>query len=326
MLFSIAIVILLMGLLIGGLRLARRVANKAADQTAVAGLVMACEQFKHDFGFPPPLVQDNWNNETNQVDENVYIGQPLKSPTDGRVGPISSIHPNDPGDKTYDPVTFLSTTDQAQRFLFREEPFMRGRKQAGDVVITDRGDYRFSRYSLAYYLLGVLGNDPTGASIDGVEGAGFLAPNADGTFRKTGGKKYQPLFDTSKGSISVVPVDAAAGRFELRDRNGVPFRYYMWKQGAEKPPGKDLSLVVEKVDDLNVPLLVGDPASDPSVRNAEYAIVAAGANGVFGDWWSKDRHTEAPSFIKQGVGVSDGVDDDRAARMGREDNIVGVGR
>src|SRR6187399_2326731 len=69
MLFSIAVVILLMGMLIGGLRLASRVSNRAVETQAVASLILACEEFKNDFGFAPPLIQDNFNNETKLPDQ-----------------------------------------------------------------------------------------------------------------------------------------------------------------------------------------------------------------------------------------------------------------
>jgi type II secretory pathway pseudopilin PulG len=307
MMFSIGVVILLMSLLVVGLRMAARIAGKAADQQAVASLVMATEQFKQDFGFPPPLVQDN----------DPGIGVNFNTPTDQRVGPLYPL--NGPSE----PVAFLSTGDMAQRFP-REEQYLRGRKM-GDGPL-DGGDYRFSTYSLAYYLLGALGTDSQGNNIDGVAGAGFLQPNADGTFRKTGGKKYQPLFNTSRGVKGVVPIDAVAGRIELQDRRGVPFRYYKWRHGRQEPPGNVNNLVVEEPADLNVPAVVGDPVEDPSLRNAEYAIVAAGRNGVFGDWWDSTHYTETPSDIKNGIGASQSMDDDQAARAGREDNVVGVGR
>lgn len=312
MMFTVAVIFLLMGLLVVGLRIASRTANKAAEQHAIAALIMGCEQFKTDFGFPPPLIEDN-----NGAPD--FVGPSV----DKRVGPLYPLN-----GAPSDPVAFLSTTDHAMRFD-REERYLRGRDQMNDSKRLV-ADYRFSTYSLAYYLLGVLGKDSTGEKIDGVDGAGFLQPNADGTFRKTGGKKYEPLFDTSKGTKGVVPVDAAAGKFELRDRRGVPYRYYMWRHGRQDPPGNPGNLVVQKSDDLNVPRLLGDPEQNAALRNAEYAIVGAGINGIFGDYWVDanigNGGTETPTDIKNALGVSQGMDDARAAGLGREDNVVGVGR
>jgi hypothetical protein len=310
--FTVGVIFLLMGLLIVGLRIASRTANKAAETHAVAALTMGCEQFKNDFGFPPPLVMDF--DPGASADTSAFV-----TGADQREGPLSPIHDN-PQDKTYDPVAFLSTSDHSAGGRFeREERYLRGRKPTAEGTRLEN-DYRFSTYSLAYYLLGALGKDPTGALIDGVEGAGFLRPNADGTFRKTGGKKYEPLFDT-KGTKGVVAVDTAAGRLPLCDRRGVPYRYYMWRHGRVDP---QKGVVVEKPDDLNIPLLLGDPATNTSLRNAEYAIVGAGVNGVFGDWWDATHFTETPDEIKQGLGRSLSMNDERAAAMAREDNVVGV--
>lgn len=312
MMFTVGVIFLLMAMLVVGLRIAAKTANKAAEEHAVAALILGCEQFKLDFGFPPPLIEDF---DPKNTDDDIFlIG------VDPRKGPLYPLN-----GAPSEPVAYLSTTDHALRFD-REERYLRGRKPMDEnkVIIAD---YRFSTYSLAYYLLGVLGTDSTGAKIDGVEGAGFLQPNPDGTFRKTGGKKYEPLFDTTKGTQGVIPVDAAAGKFELRDRRGVPYRYYMWRHGKQYAgPGSPME--TRGTADLNVPRLVGDPVQNSALRNAEYAIVGAGLNGVFGDWWGPqpDDGTETPTEIKEGMGVSLGMDDQLAATKGREDNVVGVGR
>ena len=58
MMFTIAVIFLLMALLVVGLRIAAKTANKAAEEHAVAALILGCEQFKLDFNFPPPLIED----------------------------------------------------------------------------------------------------------------------------------------------------------------------------------------------------------------------------------------------------------------------------
>lgn len=307
-LFSVAVLALLIGLLIVGLQVATRVSRKAVEQQAVASMMIGCEQFKNDFGFAVPLIEDNtgpWSFTSGQ---------------DPRVGPLFSVA------GVSEPVAYLSTTDMATRFP-REDRFLRGREPDSEGSVLERDD-RFSTHSLAYYLLGALGVDPAGPGnppVDGVKGAGFMTPNRDGTFRKTGGKKYEPLFDTTKGTQGLVEVDAATGRFELRDRRGIAYRYYSWRHGRQYNPGQKPE--IREPADLNIPRILGDPADDPQLRSAEYAIVAAGANRVFGDFWTDvNDGTETMQQIKDGMGVSQGMSDDRAVRMGREDNIVQVGR
>ena len=172
----------------------------------------------------------------------------------------------------------------------------------------DRGnpDLRFSVYSLPYYLVGVLDAD-----YDGKDGLGFREPGRDGTFRTAGGRLFDPKFDATEGD-RLAEVDAEEGRFELRDRNGIAYRYYRWlpiEFGTQS-----------SITDLRrVPSLVGDPESDVALRDAEYAIVASGPNRVFGD-----NATETEQALRAELGG--GADLAELLRTGRSDNIVEVGR
>lgn len=270
-LFSFAVVAVLMGLLIVGLRMAARGARQVVDQQAVSSLKMGVEQFKRDFGFLPPLVKDD---------------QPLSQAT-GR----------------WAPNVYLESIPADYQFL-------RGAGISGP----SSPDRRYSVYSLSYYLIGALGRGPDGSLIDGVDGPGFLEPKADGTFRTVGGRRFEPLFDVSRGSKGLVAVDAAQGRFELRDRQGNAFRYYRWVRG-------NAAGSVTRLEDLNVPGLLGDPEEMFELRDAEYAIVGAGPNGVFGD-----LPTEGAEFVKQQLGLTSSTADSVAERMGRQDNVIEVGR
>lgn len=175
----------------------------------------------------------------------------------------------------------------------------------GDV--SGMEDMRFSVYSLSYYLIGVLDAD-----YDGNDGVGFREPSRDGTFRKAGGRLTDPLFDAAGDSERLVEVDAEEGRFELRDRNGVPYRYYRWLP-------IDSSAASNVTDLRRVPSLVGDPAENIELRDAEYAIVAAGPNRVFGDLSTEDRE-----LLEAELGR--GLTDAELEAAGRADNIVEVGR
>jgi len=166
---------------------------------------------------------------------------------------------------------------------------------------------RFSVYSLPIYLMGVLD-----AEYDGNDGLGFREPAREGLFRTAGGRLFDPKFDASEDSDRLAEVDAEEGRFELRDRNGIAYRYYRWLP--------DEAQAGQTVTDLrNVPALLGDPADDIALRDADYAIVAAGPNRVFGE-----EATETEAALRTELGR--GGDIDELERLGRDDNIVEVGR
>ena len=169
-------------------------------------------------------------------------------------------------------------------------------------------DDRFSVYSLAYYVMGAL---PSG--IDGVEGNGSREAARDGSFKLAGGKTYQPFFDASRVK-GLNPIDPAAGRIELRDRHGKAFRYYYWLEGVD-PTGEVLTPV-----DRNVPSVIGNASADSELRNVRYAIVGAGANGVFGDLGSESAN-EVEEATRQPAGTAINVLESKA----RQDNVVAVG-
>ncbi len=264
-LFSFAVIAVIMGLLIVGLRMAARGSRQIVDQQAVNSLKMGVEQFKRDFGFLPPLVKDN---------------QPLTQAN----GPWS-------------PNIYLESVPADYDFLRDASP----------------PDRRFSVYSLSYYLVGVLGQASDGSLIDGVDGPGFREPRADGTFRTTGGRRIEPMFEVSRGSQGIVAVDPVQGRFELRDRQGNAFRYYRWVRG-------DANGQINELSDLNIPGVLGDPEELTELRGAEYAILGAGPNGVFGD-----LPIEGAPFVKQQLGMRESDDDAVAERKAREDNVLEVG-
>lgn len=165
---------------------------------------------------------------------------------------------------------------------------------------------RFSVYSLPYYLVGVLD-----AEYDGKDGPGFREPARDGTFRTAGGRLMDPLFDAADNADRLVEVDRAEGRFELRDRNGITYRYYRWLP-IEASAASDVT------DLRRVPTLLGDPAENIMLRDAEYAIVAAGPNRVFGEVL-----TEGAAALRAEVR---GTTDAELEAAGREDNVMEVGR
>lgn len=278
--FSVAILIMLIGLLLVSINAMNRTARRAIEQQNVASLKMSVDHFQDTFGFLPPLVYD------------------------GRTGPSAQTPPR--GVSGTDPVD-----DRRVGGIMRPAPvvynventedwdFLRGKE-------SDQAHHRFSVHSLPYYLLGALDEE-----VDGVQGPGFRTPQPDGSFRVAGGQNYDPFFDTSKNSEGIYRGDVAKGEVELRDRNGVAYRYYRWL------PGNDDGEINES-DDLNIPELLGDAKDDPELRSAKFAIVAAGPNRAFGE-----EATEGTDLWTI-LGLSAG--DERAEHIGRQDNIVEVGR
>ncbi len=207
-------------------------------------------------------------------------------------GPLNGGTPNIP-------LVYLMS-DQSDRDDLRDaEPF-------------PNADKRYSIYSLPYYLLGILGED-----VDGIEGPGFVEPLRNGSFKIASGpasnrtgRRFEPFFNAGSYDGAVQLIAPEEGRIELRDRSGSPFRYYRWIRG-------DASGAINTLSDLNIPWLVGDPAENESLRSAEYAVVGAGPNGVFGD--------EDTAFLEAKLNMR-GQPADQIARAAAVDNVVGVGR
>lgn len=297
---------LLIGLLIVGLQKGLFLARTSADAQTARAMKLAIDKFKQDFGFAPPLVKDvkynRWVEDNPFIagEQRVAVYVPRRTDTGGFNKDWQDLR----GDDVNSPV-----------------------------------DNRYSNASLAYYLVGALDlpihgkdQDPKNIPVDGVIGPGMVAPLFDGGFKvpaaikdpslkpasKRTGRVFQPYVDTSKTGLKLYRdlTDVSGTKIELQDRNGVAIRYYRWKQGERGQSSG--APKIKDVKDLNVPAVVGDPANDPLLREAEYAIVGAGPNGVFGD--------EATDVLatKLGMSVNDG--EERLRQIAREDNAVEVGR
>ncbi len=306
LLVSIGAVVLLMGLLIVGLQKGVFLAKSSADAQTVRAVKLAVDQFKMDFGFLPPLVKDV--RHAKWIEDHPLIG----------------------GEKR---VAVYLPQRTASGGFNNDWKNLRGDDASGAI------DERYSNASLAYYLVGALdvpvhGQDqePKNITIDGVLGPGFVTPLIDGSFKvpaaikdpeqkpvsKRTGRVFKPLVDTGKSGLRLFRelTDATGTKIELQDRNGVALRYYRWKQGERNqssgaPKIKDLK-------DLNVPAVVGDPADDPLLREAEFAVVGAGPNKLFGD--------ESVAAMALELGMSTSDSEERMRELAREDNVVEVGR
>jgi competence protein ComGC len=290
---GIFIVFLLMGLTLVSFRAAANGARRVSDRALVHGLKIAVDDFSREFGMVPPLVKDIGSDASNPYPIVSVDGLPLPA--------------------VYSPA------------FSRDLAVLRGE---------DDEFPRFSTYSLAYYLVGALD-----ASVDGVDGPGFVEVRRGGNFApvlapdslpgqggevelaRRGPKKYEPLFDTDRGSVELY-IDTAnrltlsdgsgtlsreriVYRAEIRDRRATALRYYRWYSDeiklADIPGG--LNAYTDTASDfsgsvsgliayLNIPKIVLDSYGDPlspdfevpiEVRGATYAVVGAGPNRLFGD-------------------------------------------
>ncbi len=324
LLVVIAIIALLMALLIGGLNQAMKSTKRSASQRSAAALAQAVDQFRSEFGFLPPLVHDG---EGISTGNDAYRPRQLDSSVSQVDGPIFEQVGG-----AYEFFTVVVWSEGLDFNFFRRRTGLGSDEIAlagGATIWDDEGaweDKRYSKYSLAYYLAGVLDRD-----VDGVRGPGFARPMIDGTYLGVGypvgssRDRYEPLIDVDRRGVQIAidyvepneypehlltgdPMDRddAYGTYadyqrdalvSLVDAFGNAFRYYRWEQGRFV----NGQLVVENVLDLNIPPVLIDPVvlgkvmndpsridevditgGDPRLRDARYAIVSAGPDGMFG--------------------------------------------
>lgn len=340
---AIFIIFLLMGIALVSYRAAANQARIASDRALVSGLKLAIDEFKREFGIVPPLVKDTGNDAA---------GFPLVS-VEGVVIP-----------NVFSPVVAADVSR-----LRGENDLISG----------------FSTLTLAYYLVGSLDS-----LVDGVDGPGFVEVRRAGNFApvvnpkeidagergtlelaRRGPKKYEPFFDTDRGGVelyidtvnrmmpssgNVLSRTRLVYRTEIRDRNGVPIRYYRWYADDLDPTTITGGLsaytddhvdfessVTGLVAYLNVPKVVlhgfGDPLDPafevpPEVRDATYAIVAAGPNRLFGDKTEEEALSNPDDPMRRlyaeylGLSITrlgDAGYVAKALEEARADNIIEVG-
>jgi prepilin-type N-terminal cleavage/methylation domain-containing protein len=280
MMVVMLVIFMLMGLLIGGFRFATSYSKRAANKAAVSSLKQAISQFEQQVGFIPPMVKD--------------MGDP--PPAGNFTGtPTRVVN----GENR--PFVYL-TSNPADLVFLRTRP-------ASTVA-----DMRFSIYTYSYYLVGACDLPRTTANpvptIDGIAGPGFLTPKRDGTFERSG-KQFGAMFDVGKNARVLVTTEAAEGRVELRDPNGIAFRYYRWEHG--KPTGAQMGEIVD-INDLNIPEILGSPSDNEALKNAKWAILGAGPDGIFGN---EDQILLESADHPQGLTIEQMV-----AKLGMSGNVA----
>lgn len=142
----------------------------------------------------------------------------------------------------------------------------------------DQNAPRHSMYSLSYYLLGVLGEDE-----DGVAGPAYTEPQRDGSFSRRG-REYHPRIDVSRDTDRIKQNPTNPTQIAFVDRWGKmamtpnqwppvnAIRYYRWLPTFDPPTGE--------VRHYRTPRPVGNPNLNMGIRDAQYAIVSVGPNGI----------------------------------------------
>ncbi|HLO41866.1 MAG TPA: hypothetical protein VK176_12650 [Phycisphaerales bacterium] len=298
MLIALAILGTLVGLLIVAMTQARKSATAVADGQTLASLTTGIEAFSSACDFAPPLVRDKAKSDAKTIDT-VNVGG-------SNVSVISVYTPAADG------------------------PFLRGENfsinQANPLAAEDR---RYSTCSLGFYIAGVLTHPARSSTpdtpIDLVAGPGIGRPNLSGGFEKG---KLGPFVDASTRTLNIVRnEDATFPTAEISDRNQVPIRYYRWL--------KDRNAV--KWEDLNIPPMVVGPEyakymsttpaeqrgqPDAQVNAANWAVVMAGANKVFGD---EDVTTIVNALRAVGESVDNSTPEATLRARAWADNITRVG-
>lgn len=305
LLVGIAIIAVVLSIVIVSVGQVRRAAQGSADRQSAVSIKTAITQFENDMEIIPPLVKDS-----NTVR---YPG----------VYP-SSIFPESQPIVAGEPQVFnFSTADSndAEREYLRG--FAAGSTERLRTGAAATADMRFSEYALAYYLVGALPE-----SLDGQEGAGSGKVTRRGGFVR--GKTFGPYLAINQSQLSIEEVDRTEGRIELRDRNGVPVRFYRWLPGRAGETDVRFSSDNE-LTELNIPEVVGGSSivyegvsdtvasvDDPRLRSARWGVVLAGRDGVFGD-----VATEGVQRIQDATGNRTAGPTLEIA--GRVDNVVEVG-
>lgn len=314
---------------------ALRSAREVAARQTVVGIKNAIEQFKTDHGFLPPLVADERPTGVN-----------FAAPAPGRFP--SYTPPVLPGQSTMPRMAVFNfsladgaSPGNSQRDYLRG--WVSGARLDADDENATRPDRRFSTYSLGVYLGGlgevVYTRNGERDVMDGVDGPGSLEPRDDGSFAEASGrgrkgKTFAARF-VEGGGFKLVDQDRiesrdSTGRVEIVDRNGVAIRYYRWLRGDRQ--GGSAEVIARNgsidLDLLNVPKVVGDAATNAELRSADYAVVAAGPNGLFGDMpleWAGVGQAGQDEFCRK-AGVVIGSPAALARAKAREDNVVEVGK
>ena len=343
LLVVIAIIAVLVGITLVAMSGALKFGKAAADRSSAQTLRFAAEQFDQQFGFGMPLAYDGEPLDAggaplpSRVDTASFVLASGGAPVFERVGVSSSRF-----------VGVYSGTDDLD--------YLRGVEVT--PTVQRWSDTRYSKTSLAVYLTGSLpgtvdGVDGPGMSTPRADGS--FATKTAARFEPLvepgkGGIDLLPTYASEReyeehGASFNASDPQRPFTGAIVDRGGVAFRYYRWENGRNSLDAGGINAakfgVSERAKDLNIPLVLQDPGKlseqygligggdestdatggNPALRGATWAIVGAGADGLFG--------TEDIETIASELGAPSNPSPVEAAELRRkamEDNIVEVGK
>ncbi len=279
---TLIVIAMLSGLALVAAHKTMKSARRSNEQQVLLALKQSITHFKNEFGFLPPLVHDN---STLYAEPDDPTPPPAGWPAlaGGISGPVRA---NAEYGNTLQPVALGGSSDAAR--LAADNAYLQGFTSAAGNTVID-SDYRFSNYSLSYYLMGLLDvpSANNGKAIDGVDGPAMTAPREDGTFTQRN-KRYEASYDVSRETRRIGRDLASQFGITFNDRWGKPIRYYRWEPRparASAAPGSPDSVVRTLI-----PRAVGDPRTNPKIRGARYALVITG----------EDRKTDMRTPIEVG--------------------------
>lgn len=338
LLISIAVIAVLIGILVLGVRAAHRQVGSLMDSSGADQVFAGVKQFKQEVGFLPPLVKEL---ESGTTYENAIVRAPLTAITWTN---IVFAQPPSPPDPPRNAIAVYTRGADAEFFKAT------GPKYLGPTPANFFRDNRFSQLTLGYYIASQLefafNASLTDVPLDGINGPGMYKPEKAGVFdvpgsmrrpaaddRKRQGKTYGPYVEAGGKTIKVftdTTSDAAGRDVTVRDRSNVPIRYYYWLPKSPQQANQDPDVAME------IPPLVGrvpnpaagdavvpderNPKTNPLLRTATWAIVCAGPDKVFGD--------EPIDYIAQVLGKSPASTNQEITALrllAAKDNIVRLG-
>lgn len=345
LIISIAVIAVLIGLIFLGVQVVKKQAGKVLDTSTVDQAYTGVKQFKQEVGFLPPVVKEFSATASPTGFEAALLRQPAGSIDWTAV--IIAVPPAG-SDPARNKVAVYTRGSDAN--------FFKGESSAtdyrGPTPTNFLRDNRFSQLTLGYYIASQLefgfNTTLTDVPLDGITGPGMYKPEKGGFFdvpasmrksdpveRKRQGKTFGPYVEAGGKSVKVetdTASDSSGRDVTVRDRNGIPIRYYYWLPSSQTTdPDADRNTLAPRMvfrlpDDASHAL--GDPVVpdhlNPKIniklRNASWAIVAAGPDKVFGD--------EDIDYIAQTTGKSPPSGNAEIQKMrlaAAADNIVRLG-
>lgn len=339
LIISIAVIAVLITLVVIGVQAVKKRAGGLIDATSVDQVFTGVKQFKQEVGFLPPVVKE-FAGGGSSVEQMIIRQAPLPWTA------LFTLEPPEPPRPARHRIGVYSRGSNAQ-FFKGDDPLYVGPTPGNFLQ-----DNRFSQLTLAYYVASQLefgyNTTLTDVPVDGIAGPGMYKPEKGGIFdvpesmlkgtpadRKRQGKVYGPYVEAAGKSVKVetdTATDASGRDVTVRDRNGVPIRYYYWLPKPAVPngdPDVDMALprmvcrVPNGVPGESDPVVPDqfNPKTNAVLRNATWAVVAAGPDKVFGD--------EDIDYIAQVLGKTPpgaNFDENRKLRLqAAKDNIVRLG-